>query len=128
VILFWGGIVGFRFRSGIGATAAILNPWAGEGLGYAESLIFSLLIPFLTGRWIARKARGEEMAVCLAVVIPRIAVSLFLSLLTTVAMGGGLWRPVRDGLSYFVLTAVDIPLYFAFTAWARRRLRNTFAI
>jgi hypothetical protein len=126
VFFFWGGIVGWT--SGIGAIATNLNPWTGGWAGYAGYLIFSLLIPFVTGRWIARKARGREMAVCLAVVSLRIAFSLFLSLLMTVAEGGGLWRPVRDTLLACPLYAVDVLSYFAFTAWARHRSRQTAAV
>jgi hypothetical protein len=93
-----------------------------SGFTIGTILIGNLLNPFLIGRWIARKAPGQEMAACLAFLIFHLAFYILMSVLAILA---GYRGSLGEFLGSLSLTAVEALLYFAFTAWARHRSRTT---
>jgi hypothetical protein len=87
-------------------------------------LFGNVWIPFLVGRWIARKAPGREMPVCLATMILQTVLGVCISALVAQLNHTLDFKPLLADLSLSIVGAFP---YFAFTAWAMQRRRRIYA-
>jgi hypothetical protein len=95
--------------------------WPGKTLAF---LFGNVWMPFLLGRWIARKAPGREMSVCLATMILQTVLGTCISALVAQLNHTLDFKPLLAELS---LSIVGVFPYFAFTALAMHRRRHAYA-
>jgi hypothetical protein len=116
---------------------ALRFSWVSGLLGGLLGLIAVLAVQFQTGRWIARRARGREMAACVAFlvtweIVMRISGEILsrghlLDFLTSYSHGVTAPTPDMPAAFMWILVIssyVDVIALFAGAIWVRRRFIN----
>jgi hypothetical protein len=91
--------------------------WPWKTIAYLFGYVW---IPFFLGRWIARKAPGREMPVCLAMMILQTVLGVCISVLVAELNHNLSFQASLTDLGFNIVYAFP---YFAFTALAMRRRR-----